>query len=362
MKQGIALLNENTEASLNAAVQAFDRALAMRLAILQPADHWMAYLTAASWMNRADALTRLGHPAGIEEAVRSYDEALALMRHMPIEANPLYRRRLAIAWMNRGISLHQRETPASFSAAAESFERVIEVTREHPEHEFLLACSWTNRGNALLRMEPSRPAEARASAAFALGLLGRVELQEVTAAGTALKARYIICQAAAEMLAGESATGQASDLVSVATDMLEEGIRLARHWEGRGETGFRPMLADFFRFGVAVYRAHLPHFLAEFVLEHLDPTRSPSSLAGDPEMGALAADALAAVARDFQTDGFASVQTPRFSRAMEALRALQQIEGRLRSASAPQVGGTPDFWQSIANESQSTDSKPRPLA
>jgi len=55
MKQGIAWLNENTEASLTAALHAFDAALAMRRAILQPEDHWMAYLTAASWMNRGCA-------------------------------------------------------------------------------------------------------------------------------------------------------------------------------------------------------------------------------------------------------------------------------------------------------------------
>lgn len=324
MKQGIALLNENTSTSLAEAVQFFDRALELRRASLQPQDHWMAYLTAASWMNRGDALTRLAEPALVEEAVRSYDEALVLMRGVPLEANPLYRRRLAIAWMNRGISLQQRGTSAGLAGAVESFERAIEVVREHSGHELLLACAWMNRGNVLLRTEPPRVAEARVSALSALRLLVNLEREELPAAEAALKARTILCQAIAELLTADPA----AELVNAATETLEEGMELVRHWAARGETCFRPMLAEFFRFGVAVYWAHLPQFLAEFVLENLDPARSDASFSEDQEMHAVAAEGLAAVARNLQSDGFASVGTPRFDCVMETLRALQWIERR----------------------------------
>jgi hypothetical protein len=232
--------------------------------------------------------------------------------------------------MNRGISLHQQGTAAGYASAAESFERGIEVVREHPEHVLLLACAWMNRGNALLRTEPPRATEARASALAALELLAKVEREDLLAAETVLKARYILCQAIGELLAGDVAADGALELASAATDALEEGMRLARYWEARGETGFRPLLADFFRFGVAAYRAHQPHFLPEFVLENLDPARAPGiGLSEDPEAHLLAADALGAVARDLQTDGFAEVRTPRFDRLLETLRVRQWIESRL---------------------------------
>jgi hypothetical protein len=328
MQRGIALLNENTTGSLTEAVGFFDRALAIRRAVIEPGDHWQAYLTAASWMNRGDALTRLAQIAG---AVRSYDEALTLMRAVPLEADPLYRRRLAIAWMNRGISLHQQGTAAAWAEAVQSFERGIEVVREHPEHSSLLACAWMNRGNALLRTAPPQSAEARASAVAALDILVATEERDLLAAETALKARYIICQAIAELLAEKPATDGAADLISAATDAVEEGMRLARDWEKRGETSFRSLLGDFFRFGVAIYREHQSRFLAEFVLENLDPARSPTSLPENREMYVLAARALTAVADELRTDGFAAVNTPRFDRHLETLRARQWIEERLRT-------------------------------
>ncbi|MEI9893694.1 MAG: hypothetical protein WDN28_07280 [Chthoniobacter sp.] len=329
MQQGIALLNENTAASLVEAVRFFDQALAIRTAAIVAGDHWLSYLTAASWMNRGDALTRLGQPAQIAEAVRSYDEALALMRAVPLEANPLYRRRLAIAWMNRGISWHEQETAAGFAEAAQSFEQAIAVVDGHPEHVLLLACAWMNRGNALLRTAPPRLEEVRASAAAALKLLTEVEQQDLLAAETALKARYLICQAVAEWLADQPATDYAFELTSAATDAVEEGLRLARHWDARGERRFRPLAEDFFRFGMTAYRVHQPQFLAEFVIENLDPARPEASFSQDPAMHRLAAEALSAVARDLQADGYTTVRTPRFDSLLETLRALQWMQSRL---------------------------------
>lgn len=329
MKRGIALLNENTEASLTEAVRLFDEALALRRAVIAPGDHWMAYLTAASWMNRADALTRLGRAETIAEAVRSYDEALALMRTVPLEVNPLYRRRLAIAWMNRGISLQQQGVAASFAAAAESFREAMETVREFPEHWPLLAISWMNRGNTLLRTEPPQPGEARACALGTLQLVAPSEQEDLLAGETGLKARYILCQALAELLAAEDAAEGAPDLAAAATDALEEGMRLARHWESRGHAGFRPMLGDFFRFGLAAYREHQPQFLPEFVREHLDPERPAADLVNDRAMHAAAVEALTQVAQGLQAEGFAAVRTPRFDLLLETLKVLQATQNRL---------------------------------
>jgi hypothetical protein len=338
MQRGIALLNENTPGSLAEAVALFDRAITLRRESLVPGDHWMAYLTAASWMNRGDALTRLGETAALLQALHSYDEALAALRDAPPEANPLYRCRHAIAWMNRGITLHEQGTPASFASAAESFDRGIQLLAGHSEHSLLLACAWMNRGNALLRSEPARVAEARDSALAARGLVANSEREDITAAETGLKARHILCQTMAEFLSGDSASEDPMEMISTATDAVEEGLDLGRHWETRRETRFRSLLRGLFRFGVAVYRARQPQFLPEFVRENLSPP-ARAAFSDDAEMHTVAAEALQAVARDLHHDGFAAVNTPRFDRLLDTLRALRLVEDRLRELEAERRSG-----------------------
>jgi hypothetical protein len=343
MQRGITLLDENTPQSLAEAVALFDRAITLRRESLVPGDHWMAYLTAASWMNRGDSLTRLGEPVGLAEALRSYDEALAVLREAPPETDPLYRRRHAIAWMNRGITLHEKGAAGSFAEAAMSFDQAIELLSGHSEHRLVLACAWMNRGNALLRVEPARVSEARDSARTACGLVAETERLDLTAAETGLKSRHIICQAMAELLSANLPAGDPMDLVSASTDAVEEGLGLVRHWEARGETRFRPLLKGLFRFGVAVYRAHQPQFLTEFVLENLDPAQPQAAFSDNSEMHAAAAEALAATARDLHHDGFAEVNTPRFDRLLETLRALRVTEKRFRELQKERAAATAGF-------------------
>jgi hypothetical protein len=119
---------------------------------------------------------------------------------------------------------------------------------------------------------------------------------------------------------------------------VEEGLELVRHWETQGETRFRPLLKGLFRFGVAVYRAYQPQFLTEFVLENLDP-KQEAAFSNDSELHATAAQALAATARDLHHDGFAAVNTPRFDKLLETLRALQITERRLRDLTKAEEGG-----------------------
>jgi hypothetical protein len=128
-------------------------------------------------------------------------------------------------------------------------------------------------------------------------------------------------------LGGDLTADQRRELVVGATDAVEEGLELARHWEARGEARFRPLLTDLFRFGVAVYQSHQPQFLSEFVVENLDPARS--SFAEDMEMHALAADRLALAARELPPDGFAAMDSPRFAQLIETLRTLRETKARL---------------------------------
>ncbi|MEI9960210.1 MAG: hypothetical protein WDM76_03475 [Limisphaerales bacterium] len=60
MKRGIVLLNANMPASLAEAVQCFDRAIELRRTLPLHENLLFRYGLAAGWMNRGDALTRLG--------------------------------------------------------------------------------------------------------------------------------------------------------------------------------------------------------------------------------------------------------------------------------------------------------------
>jgi hypothetical protein len=333
MKRGIALLNENTTASLTASLHWFEGAIELRLTLPLHENSWFRYVLAAGWMNRGDALTRLGSRENLAEAVRSFDHALVLLRTLEL-SNPLFRKRLALAWMNRGIALQEQGTSLSLCAALESFDEAIVVLRGPlspggTAGRPLLACALTNRGNALLRMTPPVLALARDAAEEALALIAGTEKQEVLAAEAGLKARHILCRAIASQLAARAATIPSVDLVDTATDAVDDGMKLARHWEARGERRFRDLAAELFRFGARAYQMHQTHFLTEFLLENLDPSESSNAFPLDPKLHATASEAIAHAVAGIHRDGFQSLNTPRFDQFLKTLRQLRVAEERL---------------------------------
>ena len=334
MKRGIALLNENSAASLAASLHWFEGAIELRQTLPLEENSWYRYVLAAGWMNRGDALTRLGSAENLAEAVCSYDQALTLLRTLELESNPLFRKRLALAWMNRGITLQEQGTPVGLQAALASFDETIAVLRDPPALESaecrpILACALTNRGNALLRLTPPAPALARESAEQALALIAPAEERDVLAAETGLKARHILCRAVASQLADRTSEITSDDLVAAATDAVDDGMKLARHWEARGERRFRDLAGELFRFGAHAYQIHQSHFLTEFLLENLDPSYSRDAFSGDPKMHTAAGEAIARAVAEIQRDGFRSLNTPHFDQFLGTLRQLRITQARL---------------------------------
>jgi hypothetical protein len=342
MKHGIALLNENTTASLTAALVWFEGAIESRRSLPLRGNPWYRYVLAAGWMNRGDALTRLGSTENLAEAVRSYHEALALLRTLDLESNPLFPKRLALAWMNRGVTLQEQGTAVSLRAAAESFAEAIAVLRDLPcgverENRPILACALMNRANVLLRLTLPEPVRARESAEQALTLVAGAEERELLAAETGLKARHVLCRAIAFQLAAGTGQIAPEDLVAGVTDAVEDALKLARHWEACGERRFRDLAGELFRFGARAYQTHQSHFLTEFLLENLDPSRSLDAFPPDPEMHTAAGEAIAGAFAELQRDGFRSLNTARFERFVGTLRQLRITQtrlGELRRAAA----------------------------
>jgi hypothetical protein len=244
--------------------------------------------------------------------------------------------------MNRGITLQEQGTSKELRAALESFDEAIAVfrnpvVRESAEVRLVLASALANRGNALLRVESSSAVAARESAEQALALTTGDEERDLLAAETGLKARHILCRAVAAQLSDRTGTIASEDLVAAATDAVDDGMKLARLWEARGERRFRDLARDLFRFGARAYQMHQSHFLTEFLLDNLDPCHSTDAFPVDPGMHAAANEAIAEAFSELQHDGFRSLNTPHFDRFLKTLRGLlctQTRLGELRLAAA----------------------------
>jgi tetratricopeptide (TPR) repeat protein len=331
MKRGIALLTGGAQGEVADALGCFDEALAIRRALPPNPDPWQDYVLAASWMNRGDALIRLGGAANLAEAVRSFDEALAVMRNVPLDANPLFARRLAIAWINRGLALQEQGSALALADARKSFEEGIDTLKGREDQNQVVACGWMNRANVLMRAEPPLVAEARGSAEQAIVLLLKEEETEVVSAETSLKARHILCQTFAQTLADEE-SGRAECAV-VAKAVAEAGLKVIRAWEAKGETRFRPLARQLFRFGVTLLQQYEP----EGVISFIDAGFPAIGGACDLETIAVyetAVDVLARAWRVLEKEGFAAINTPRLDQWVETLRALRSTDTRLRELRA----------------------------
>ncbi|MCG3150584.1 MAG: hypothetical protein PCFJNLEI_04071 [Verrucomicrobiae bacterium] len=336
MKRGIARLEAGAPAELQEAIGDFDQAIALRCKLPLDANPIFRYGLAAGWMNRGDALTRLGSAENLADAVRSYDAALETLRDLPVEANPLFRRRLAIAWSNRGLSLQAQNTAAALLEAGRSFETASAVLHggnaaEIVDRDYLLAAAQMNHANALVRGAPGgSPAQARVMAQQAVALADQAQLQDLAMTEVRLKARYILCQAIAQLLAPLTTTDPISDdLFAEASDAVDNGLALARSWEQQGVTQFRSVAQDLFHFGARIYQMSQPHFLSEFLLENLDPARSSSSFVGDPQIHAAALESIWRSFRQIQNTGAQSPHTPPYDELLKQLRDLRLVEDRL---------------------------------
>jgi len=332
MHRGIDLLQANSWSSLREAARCFDQAIALRRALPLAENPRRRYGLAAGWMNRGDALARLGGIEQLAEAVSSYDKALECLRDLPLGDDSLYPRRLAIAWINRGFAWQRGDTATARSEAIRSFRNALAVLEDSPasaiaDLALLRAGALTNLAGALLDASDSSAPEARSLARQALGLIESGEQNDTPAAEVGFKARHVLCRA----IAAESRDGKTAplDRLSEASDAARAGLALARHWERRGETGFRALAEDLFRFGCRVYQAGPPQFLVEFILESLDPARSGGAAPLNGEMRDSAIAALWAALKDIQRAGFSALSTPRRGHLLESLRILRVAEERL---------------------------------
>jgi hypothetical protein len=297
MKQGIRFLAAEDPSGIPEALALFDRALGLRQRLPIDTVPLFRYGLAACWLNRADALVRLGDAAGHEDALQAYDAAIELARGLPLFDDPRFPRRLAIAHQNRGLALAAYGHPVSEAIAAFT-EAIAVLEAEHSasitDRDYLQAAVWMNLANARAASPAAESAPwARTAALRAIALAAPLEAEDEAAAEVGLKARHVLCRVMARHLAGAAAAGQTmAEDVHEATDAVDDGLGLIRRWERKGVARFRGLAYDLFRFGSRVYAAYQPQFLDEFVRDNVDPVASSTAFVDSAEMRAAAGEAL----------------------------------------------------------------------
>ena len=293
MKRGIALMEEDRPGAASEALACFDEALSLREGLPLAESPILGYGVAACWLNRADALMRLGGGPQVAEAIRSCGEGIAVLQTLPLEKDPRFSRRLAMAHHNRGLFLQVQGGLASEVAAA--FDQALAVL-EHDhaagieDRRYLLAVVWMNLASVLAAQGTSESESRALSAAMqAIGLVAETEAEDPAAAEVGLKARHALCRTFAGRLSAAQAGQQAMpDDVHEATDAVDDGLALIRRWEQKGVARFRMLAGDLFRFGLRVYLIYQPQFLQEFLDENLDPEQSSAAYVQDEDIRAAA--------------------------------------------------------------------------
>ena len=346
---------EATPPALAEAARAYAAAITL-LRARPSADPALRRDLALAHLHHGNTLQKLAPPATLADSVAAYDAAIALLAAPAFTADPAAQNTLAAAWINRGHAVHRQATPDTIAAAVASHRAAIAVLQTLPlppsattppeaafHHRLNLTGAWTNLATTLLDFGPApgRYTAVRDATTQALDLLAPEDLPRThpAAAELSLLARRTRCDALGHLIFAVSDPTLARDLSDEAGDIVDDGLALVRHWEQRGVPHFRPLGAHLFHFGAQLYRLHQPHFLAEFLLEHLDPAQSPGASPDDRTLHAIADDAVATALRTLRAPRLIHADDPATSRQVETLRALQAAEqtlAALRRAHLPE--------------------------
>lgn len=272
MQQGIAFL---TQGEWREALGHFDRAVMLRESTPWREDPESAWLLAAAWINRSDALRRLDERL-MPEAIRSLDRSIEAMAHVRLAEKPVFVERLILAWINRGtacgeIGDHTGALEGFFHAEAIFHEWGAEVT---PERRFMRSMCHVNRARVLLDL--GRAEEGWREAHAGVEILRGMEPGDGLVSQAGVRGRSVLCRALAALVEEPEGAARFDDWIAEATDVAEEALAIVKR------TGLEdPSVPDLVRYGAKIYRACQPQFLGEFVAEWLAPE---SPLAGDAKL------------------------------------------------------------------------------
>lgn len=334
--RGIALLSANDPVVLPEALHCFETAIVLRRDLPLEENPWFRWGLSAGWMNRGDVLTRLGGPERLAEAVRSYDEALAHLPRVSTAPGMNVVGRHALAWMNRALTLRAQGTPESRAEALRSLGRAEELllthaTAENPVDALTQATLAMNRAAVLLELEPPRLLDAMQAAEAAITHTLPAEATELLAAEVGLKARHAWCHAVAMLLETPPVdTKHADEWILQATERVEEAMALTARWAPQGQA-FRALRLELFHYGCRIYLAYQPHFMAEFLLDVLDPERGSPLRTEADDLRAAGLDALEMAAEVLKRRGPLAFGLKGVDRLIEVVAMLNDAAMRIKN-------------------------------
>ncbi|HYC72020.1 MAG TPA: hypothetical protein VEB66_12480 [Opitutaceae bacterium] len=287
---------------------------------------------AVAWMNRGHELQARGRPADLEAALEAYAYAVEGLRELVREfgerAEPAWATSLGAALMNRGQLLHRVHGPAAAEEALACFREAEQHLAPHAAREVVWArrnLAGTRLNRAVLLLDLGRADAAHADAEAALGLAAPHERAEPVDADLGLKARRALCDAIGRMVVQPGADQDA--LAHAASDLVDDALALAWLWSARGTPFPRELALRIFRFGAQLYRLHQPHFLAEFLAEHLGPPHG-----ADREIRAIALENIDAALAAAPGEPFYTVGDAGSERRIAVARELEALRRSLRPA------------------------------
>lgn len=265
---GLARLSGAKREDWESAVKSFDKAIEFRVAEQAADGSSTKWGESAGWMNRADALSKIGGESNLEDALTSLDPAIAILDRFDLDANPVFRTRIALAWMNRGNLLARLtlDYPHDYRGESiEAYEKAIAILRagpivEYPESRRMLAVALSNCSRARVQLYDSGQREHIEKESFeTLGLIETAELEDPEMARLMLTTRVTL---------GFALDQEKADEI---TDIVEEGLREIQPFTAPYQDPNDELLGQLFWRGAKTYLDHFPQFLTEYLLEFLDP-------------------------------------------------------------------------------------------
>lgn len=252
----------------------YDEAVQLLSNATRSADETAERELAIAWMNLANVRAKLG---ALPEAVQAYDAALSALANQPTNDVGAQATRGA-AWLNRSATLQRIGTVDALAEATSSSDQALVwlarlplTAGATPAYRINLAGAWLNRAELeMLRNQP--PSAVRDAVRYALEFALPATKDEASAAAIVLKARLILLA----VLAGELATPSAAETaMTTASDVIDEGLDLVRHWQARRIPPLIELGLQLFHRGAHFYATQQPHFLVEFLRETFSPSSSP---------------------------------------------------------------------------------------
>ncbi len=328
---GLTCLLGHTAAHWEEAVGHFDVSIRLREADPDQNEALLWGLSAA-WLNRGDALGRLGGSEKLLEAIRCHETAATLLAGFDLRARPGYRTRLALCHLNIGAAkteLTLRHALSEGEAALFHYRRAGEVLRPGAEagieeSKRMLAVVLANTSRARLLVTPDAFADSEKEAREALIWIEGYDTEDWELLNLDLTARLALC------VAQRSQDSHAASAPEI-TDLVEEGLaHLRSHLSlgGRLEL-FETVAGQLFRCGAETYGEHLPRFLSDFLLDHLDPERGAGGLERSPSCHEAAVETLWRETGRLKHEGFSTLGTDEYERRAELESEWHRCRERL---------------------------------